>query len=128
MKSFHTKWSLAILFLAAVVLTVEIFFLPATSDTSLAPMHADIVLTENGFMPNEVTIQKGGSVTFSTETGQPFWPASNPHPQHTIYREFDPFHPIAPNEQWTFEFDKAADWNFHDHLRSYFLGTIHVVE
>lgn len=87
-----------------------------------------IVLTKDGFSPAEVTIKKGTTIVFSTDAGRPFWPASNLHPTHELYPAFDPKRPIPPEETWSFTFDQAGDWNMHDHLRSYFTGTIHVVE
>lgn len=87
-----------------------------------------VVLTDSGFVPSEFTITKGGTVTFSTDRGVSFWPASNLHPDHGIYPAFDPKRPLDPKETWAFTFDRPGDWAFHDHLRSYFTGTVHVVE
>lgn len=88
---------------------------------------ARIVLSENGFEPSEVTIKKGGTVTFTNTTERPFWPASNLHPTHGIYPEFDPLRPLKPDEEWSFTFDRIGAHNFHDHIRAYFFGKIYVV-
>ena len=87
-----------------------------------------ITLTDKGFEPREVTLVKGATVTFRSTTGQQYWPASNLHPEHTIYSEFDPKIPIAADKEWSFTFDRIGSWGFHDHMRSYFAGIIHVVE
>lgn len=87
-----------------------------------------IQLTEDGFMPSTITIAKGDTVVFTTSRGKPFWPASDLHPTHTIYQEFDPKEPVAPDKSWSFRFDKAGEWHFHDHLDSSFRGTITVRE
>lgn len=89
---------------------------------------AVIVLTDDGFVPDVVTIEKGGTVTFTTTRKRSFWPASDTHPSHGLYSEFDPLRPVEPGEKWTLVFDKVGSWGFHDHLRSYYVGTIHVVE
>lgn len=117
----------SILGLAALLLFVAVFGALFMKPAQPAISHADVVLTARGFVPQEVTISRHGTVTFSSNTGKPFWPASNPHPVHSIYPTFDPHQPIPPNETWTFQFDQAGDWNFHDHMRSEFLGTIHVI-
>ena len=85
-----------------------------------------IILTEEGFSPRAVRITRGQSITFTTTRSARFWPASDPHPEHTIYPGFDPFGPIAPEESWTFTVDRSGTWNFHDHIRSYFTGTLYV--
>jgi len=93
-----------------------------------AQENAHIILTERGYEPREVTIVRGGTVTFSTELEKPHWPASNLHPTHEIYSEFDPKRPLESNEEWSFSFTKVGAHNFHDHIRAYFTGTIYVVE
>lgn len=87
-----------------------------------------IVLAEEGFTPQEVHVRVGTTVTFTTTTGNFFWPASDLHPSHSIYPAFDPKKPIGANESWSFTFDRVGNWEFHDHLSPYFTGTISVVE
>ncbi len=87
-----------------------------------------VVLTPNGFEPKELTVPAGETVTFQTTRGKYFWPASNEHPTHGVYPEFDPKRPIDPDSEWTFRFDKAGIWSFHDHISPYFTGVIHVSE
>ncbi len=87
-----------------------------------------VVLTKDGFSPMNLTIKKGETVIFSTSLGNHFWPASNYHPTHALFPEFDPRHPIPPNENWDFKFEKAGTWRYHDHLTPYLLGTILVEE
>lgn len=87
-----------------------------------------ISLSENGFTPNELTIKKGGTVKFVTTRDKPYWPASNLHPTHGIYPEFDPQKPIEASDSWSFKFDKVGSWKYHDHLSPYFRGTIIVEE
>lgn len=52
------------------------------------------------------------------------WTASNPHPAHTGYPEgggcrasdFDECHGDAPGAQWSFTFNVAGTWGYHNHL------------
>lgn len=83
-----------------------------------------IVLGEEGFSPQEVIITKGDTVLFKTSRSVPFWPASNLHPTHDIYSEFDPQMPIDPDNEWRFTFKKIGKWQFHDHLAPKYTGTI----
>lgn len=87
-----------------------------------------IILAEDGFAPAEITIRRGDTVTFRTTLGKPFWPASDFHPTHGIYPAFDPERPIPPEESWSFTFDKAGSWRYHDHLSPQYHGVIHVEE
>ena len=85
-----------------------------------------IILTEDGFKLDTITIHKGDSITFLFYLDKPYWPASNIHPTHGIYPEFDPLDAVMPNKTWTFKFDKVGTWAFHDHLAPYFVGRITV--
>ncbi len=89
---------------------------------------ATVVLKDSGFEPEMTRITRGGTVTFRNERENPFWPASDLHPSHGLYAEFDPMRPLDPGEQWSFRFDRVGTWDYHDHLRSYYVGTIHVSE
>lgn len=88
----------------------------------------EVILTEEGYVPNELTIKKGDTIVFSNTTGRPFWPASNLHPSHRDYPEFDPREPILADETWSFTFGNVGTWRFHDHLAPYFTGVIIVEE
>lgn len=86
-----------------------------------------VTLTDNGFTPETLTIHQGQTVKFTSTQGSFFWPASNPHPTHTIYPEFDPQQPIAGTDSWSFTFERVGTWRYHDHLAPYFTGTITVL-
>lgn len=95
--------------------------------TAQVPEGATVVtLTKDGFVPSMITIPLGTTVAFVTENGKIFWPASNLHPSHALYPEFDPLSPVQPDEAWSFTFTKAGEWRYHDHLAPYYTGTITV--
>lgn len=100
---------------------------PVVSSTQEVGDHV-ITLTTDGFTPAELTITRGETVTFRTTTGKRFWPASNLHPSHLEYSDFDPKAPIEPDGEWSFTFDQVGEWRMHDHLAPYYTGTITVTE
>lgn len=87
-----------------------------------------ITLSKDGFSPDEISIKAGDSVVFRSVAGEPFWPASNLHPSHALYPEFDPQEPVQPDAVWGFTFTKVGEWKYHDHLAPYFTGVITVTE
>lgn len=89
---------------------------------------ATIELQGKGFNPEEIKIRKNTTVKFTTTRNSAFWPASNLHPTHLIYPQFDPRRPIQAKESWSFKFDKVGTWRYHDHLYPNFTGTIIVVD
>lgn len=92
---------------------------------SLFKVHSHVIeLRADGFHPSKLTITQGDTVVFSTNTGEPFWPASNVHPVHTAFPEFDPKEPVSPDATWSFTFNKPGTYRFHDHIASSFGGEI----
>lgn len=87
-----------------------------------------VELGGDGFYPKKITIHKGDTVKFTTTRDKLFWPASNLHPSHKIYQEFDPREPIDPNESWSFRFDRTGEWRYHGHLAPYYTGTVVVLD
>jgi len=128
--SAKNKKSLAIFSIAVFVIGIVLFVVNRNASPLSYPnssTHA-IELRPEGFYPAEITIRKGDTVTFKTTKGSYFWPASNLHPTHAIYSEFDPKEPVAPEEAWSFRFEKTGIWKYHDHLAPYFTGVINVIE
>lgn len=82
--------------------------------------------TEAGYEPRTVSIAVGDTVQFVNDTDRDHWPASDVHPTHTVYSAFDPREPIGPGDTWSFTFDRAGEWHFHDHLRANVTGTVTV--
>lgn len=130
--AFINRWALVSLamLLAAIALGLILYDARYTNSTKPSDMRdaseIEIVLTENGFSPREVILRRGTRITFSTTRNAPFWPASNSHPVHELYPEFDPDRQIEPDEKWSFVVDKPGTWGFHDHIRAYYRGTLYV--
>ncbi len=104
-----------------------LFFWFSQNNSVSGKIHS-IVLNADGFKPAEITIQKGDSVVFTSTKGIEFWPASDLHPSHTIYPEFDPREPVPASSPWTFKFDQVGSWRFHDHLFSSERGVVNVLD
>jgi hypothetical protein len=67
-----------------------------------------------------------GETKLSSQLEEDFWPASDLHPTHGIYPEFDPQDGIPADEKWTFQFLKSGSFKYHDHLNPFFRGIIFV--
>ncbi len=96
-----------------------------------------IKMDKDGFTPSDIVIKKGDAVEFVNTMSQDcwesdarcsFWPASDLHPTHEEYPEFDPLRPLAPGESWVFRFKEEGKWDFHDHLKARLRGTVTVTK
>ena len=87
----------------------------------------EIKVTYNtqGFSPKTVTIKKGETVVFENKTGKKASVASDEHPTHLLYPEFDQYKTEQRGKgEFRFTFEKAGTWNYHDHLNANMTGTV----
>ena len=82
----------------------------------------------DSFDPQNIKIKKCTKVVFENVGTKEHWPASDLHPTHSIYPEFDPQRPVEPGDSWTFVFGKVGNWRYHDHLFPATRGTVTVEE
>lgn len=83
-----------------------------------------VIMKEDGFEPAKVNIDENSTILFLNKDKVNRWPASNIHPTHDIYPEFDPAKPIPPGSSWVFKPKKVGEWKYHDHLLPHQRGTI----
>ncbi len=106
---------------------------------STLPASANVTYGPNGFSSAEVTIKKGGTVTWTNQGGGNMWVASAMHPTHTTYSgttlaDHCPgmmsvaFDQCANGNSYSFTFDKAGTWAYHNHSVSGKFGKVIVVK
>ncbi|KKT21093.1 MAG: Plastocyanin [Parcubacteria group bacterium GW2011_GWB1_43_8] len=93
-----------------------------------------ITYTDAGYSPSALEIKAGETVAFKNESSQLMWPASSMHPAHKDYpttggclgSTFDACMGVQPGDSWSFKFDIAGNWKYHDHLSPKNFGAINV--
>lgn len=99
------------------------------------PAENRVTYTDSGYSPAVLNVKVGTTVTFKNQSSQLMWTASAVHPTHRVYpttggclgSTFDACGGIQPGDSWSFKFDIAGTWKYHNHLNSGDTGTI-VVE
>jgi plastocyanin len=76
----------------------------------------EVTYDGENFSPKTLTIKVGDYVYFKNASDKSFRPASNPHPAHIDYAEFDAKTGIAAGQTFSFQFLRLGTWNYHDHL------------
>lgn len=108
---------------------------PVETEQPTTPAENIIEITSSGFNPNSLTIKTGEKVTFVNKDSRQHWPATNVHPTHTLYPGssiskcpsdtiFDACKGLSKDESWSFTFNNAGSWDYHDHLNPGLGGTI----
>lgn len=119
------------LLIGVVILLIILAFLlfrPNLTPGTSTKGSVTVSMTADNFEPERITIPVGTTVTFVNKDKVARWPASNLHPTHTLYPEFDPKEPVGVGKSWSFKFDKVGSWKYHDHLSPYITGTITVTQ
>lgn len=91
--------------------------------------------TASGFSPASLTVPAGSRVTFINQGSGAMWVASAAHPTHTVYggtslQEHCPdpdgtaFDQCQPGNEYSFTFNKAGEWRYHNHMGSTDTGVI----
>ncbi|GIW66802.1 MAG: hypothetical protein KatS3mg095_0700 [Candidatus Parcubacteria bacterium] len=110
----------------------------ASNNTTNNISEVIIKITNNGFEPKEVKINKGTKVTWINESSNPSWLASAVHPTHRVYpgsgiekcgtpeqeKIFDACRGLNKGETWSFVFNEVGEWYYHDHLNPSLRGEI----
>lgn len=124
----NSSWAWLIIVILVLIVAAALYFLVFKKDgeppkpqfsaeiLALAEQPNSIKMNGSEFSPKSLSIKAGNSVNFVNLDTEEHWPASDDHPSHQIYSNFDPRRPIKVGESWSFKFDKAGTWGCHDHL------------
>jgi plastocyanin len=106
-----------------------------------APLSATVTYTAAGFQPQDLTIRKGGTVTFVNKSGNDMWVGGGEHPDHggydgttrsehcaPGYAGAAPFDQCGEGDTYSFTFTKDGSFHYHNHLLDEDYGMITVVE
>lgn len=97
-----------------------------TESTSPAADSATVTYNGTAFSPAKITVQPGTTVKFVNQSSSPMWVASDPHPVHTDFSEFDAKKSSGQGQTYSFTFEEAGTYDYHNHLNSGSTGTVTV--
>lgn len=86
-----------------------------------------VTYMSSGFSPNILNINMGDTVKFINDSSGNMWVASNPHPQHTEYSDFDAQRNYTSGESYSFTFTESGTYEYHNHVNPSMRGTIVVL-
>ncbi|MDO8495121.1 MAG: hypothetical protein Q7S32_01150 [bacterium] len=78
----------------------------------------EIIITDAGLSTSDLKIKVGDTVTFVNKSSVLVWPATGPHPIHTVCPGFDALAGLGLNQTYTHTFTTAKTCTFHDHLHA----------
>ena len=85
-----------------------------------------VVISSAGFMPKDVAIKVGESVTWMNEDSLDHTVNSAPHPTHTAYKPLNTVGALKAGEKKSLTFPEAGTYKYHDHLNPSLTGSVTV--
>ncbi|MEX0668797.1 MAG: plastocyanin/azurin family copper-binding protein [Candidatus Saccharimonadales bacterium] len=76
----------------------------------------DVRYGSNGFTPATLEISVGDSVSFVNSSNVSMWVASDSHPTHTNFPDFDAGRGYGSGETYEFTFNEPGSYGYHNHL------------
>lgn len=100
--------------------------LSTTGTASLAALSpAQVSITSSGFVPAVISVKVGQAVTWTNADASTHLVASDPYPTDNALAGFDSHQALSTNDHYSFVFNKAGTYTYHDDLNPYaFQGTI----
>lgn len=111
---------------------------PETSETESSDTKI-IYLTESGFEPSDLTVNRGETVTWVNNDSRTMWIGSDQHPTHREYEgtgvrehceDGEPvegaFDQCSTGDRYKFTFEKTGEWGYHNHQPFIQGGTVTV--
>ncbi len=105
---------------------IEITKNPVTIVDKVSPVK-EVIYQNNALSPATLTVKVGDMVRFVNRHVAPIRIASNPHPIHTSFGDFES-DTLAPGESYEFTFTKKMTLDYHNHFNPGVGGKIVVVE
>jgi plastocyanin len=94
-----------------------------TSINKIAP--AQVGITSTGFVPATINIKVDQAVAWTNKDKSPHWVASDPYPTDNALAGFNAKHNMTFNDSFSFIFNKAGTYTYHDNLNPYTIkGTV----
>lgn len=91
----------------------------SSSSSSSSSSHVSktftIKYTDTGFEPSVLSIRQGDVIKFRNDSEFGMWVASNPHPSHSDYPEFDERTSVGQSIEYFFTFNRVGTWGYHNH-------------
>lgn len=123
-----------LLLIAAILIVGGVFLFRQNGKVKESPPPAEnqnksqseelIIYSDSGFLPATLEVDAGTKVVFKNEGTGPMWVASDPHPVHSSLAGFDALKGFSTGQSYSFTFQKAGTWGYHNHLRPSHTGKI----
>ena len=110
------KWLIAAILLVIIGVASVLLIRDQNKQSTQAEPVATVQITESGFVPETIKIKQGQSITWTNTDGKLHQVAADPYPTHSKLPSFVSEESLAQNESYTFSFDTAGTYTYHDPL------------
>lgn len=96
-----------------------------TSSVGVSLSPAEVTISSSGFVPATINVKVGQGVIWTNDSSANHEVASDPYPKNNALGGFDEKQPLIPGDSFSFVFNKAGTYTYHDNLNPYTIkGTV----
>ncbi len=114
--------------IALVFLAIGLFPRATPEPAELGVTSAKVHISEDGFAPATLKVKSGTVVIWVNDDTEEHRVAANPFGTHAELPELDSATNIAPSSSYSFEFNRAGRYHYHDVTHPESNGTVEVTE
>jgi plastocyanin len=123
------KWLIAAVILVVIgVASVLLVHNRSKQGAQAESATAAVQITDTAFVPETIKIKQGQSVTWTNTDISLHQVAADPYPSHSKLPSLFSQESLSQNETYTFTFDKAGTYTYHDPLNPTALKATVIVE
>lgn len=117
---------IGVVFIIAVIVTAAVsFFIRNDDNVNDAPVEVRVSITEEGFSPATVSIERGMTVVWVNETATTHQVGANPYPDASSLPELKSGD-IAPGESYSYTFNASGTFGYADYTNPTTGGSVQV--
>ncbi|MCH7492736.1 hypothetical protein IID19_04090 [Patescibacteria group bacterium] len=120
-------WFFTVVVIVLIVLVVLFMMMgnSSSNETAITSLDNIVTYTSDGYLPGNIMISPGGTVTWKNDSDITITVDSDPHPVHTSYPEFN-LGSVQAGGELRFTFPNVGEYNYHNHLKASQVGTVTV--
>jgi plastocyanin len=114
-----SKFGIIVVTLIAIILIAVVALMqhnPNKTNTAAKRPAAQVSITSDKFFPAVIDISAGQQITWTNQDSSGHWVASDPYPKDDALKTLNSGGPLQQNESYTYTFEKAGTYTYHDEL------------
>lgn len=112
-------------FITVIAIMAVISLLTRGSEQFARNIEVQVMITDDGFVPEVVSIERGATVVWVNDTTKPRKVGANPYPDGSSLKSLKSGN-IAPDDSYSYTFNKSGRFGYADYTNPLAAGSVQV--